>query len=164
MNLDKVPRISKQQGGSENLRRTDGNWIIKKKDVILTNPLSPRRHIDIFFTLPLPDLDSIKINKIEYRLGSADLEIEAARSFPKMFYRSLSILDHKYRSFLSLSVFFDTHEQKETLKKLCVFRITGRQEFLVLQLGIQWKRYWRLFNFLERQRFHTHLITMGKTA
>ena len=37
-------------------------------------------------------------------IGSPDLKIEAARSFPKNFCRSLSILDGRYRYFLSLSI------------------------------------------------------------
>ena len=38
--------------------------------------------------------DSIKINDwIEDRIRSADLKIEAAQSFPKNLYRSLSILE-----------------------------------------------------------------------
>ena len=31
---------------------TDRNWIIKHKDVILTNPLPPRHHIDIILLFP----------------------------------------------------------------------------------------------------------------
>ena len=34
----------------------------RKKDAILTNPLPPRRHIEIFLTSPLPD---VAINKTE---------------------------------------------------------------------------------------------------
>ena len=41
--------------------------------------------------------------------------MEAARSFPKNFYRSFSILDCLYQSFLSLSIFFISGNSQETL-------------------------------------------------
>ena len=74
---------------------------------MLTNPLSPRRHIDIFFTLPLPYLAtryrSIRSKIDKNRIGSVDLKIEAAQSFPKKFYRNLSILDRRYQSVLIIT-------------------------------------------------------------
>ena len=57
----------------------------------------------------------MKLKIVKDRIGPAVLKIEAARSFPKNFYRSLSILDWCYRYVLSLSIFFNAYEQKETL-------------------------------------------------